>query len=330
MGKHNMKRRDFITLLGGAAGAWPLAARAQRTMPIVGFLHYASPKTLGHLAEAVRRGMQEVGYVEGQNVMIEYRWAEGHYDQLPALVGDLVHRRVDVIMAGGNSAAQAARKATATIPVVFTSGADPVRSGLVASLNRPGGNLTGVTNIAAEIAVKRLEMTREMLPQARTVAMIVNPNFAGAETETAEVAAAGRALGLQTRRLDANSAGEIDAAFATIGQHRDDAVMVGTDGFFVDRREQIAALAIRYKVAGVFPFPSFPEVGGLMSYGANLTDVYRQAGVYTGRILKGAKPAELPVMQPTKFELVINLKAAKAIGLTVSPMMLARADKVIE
>jgi putative ABC transport system substrate-binding protein len=274
--------------------------------------------------------LQEVGYVEGQNVMIEYRWAEGHYDRLPALADDLVHSQVDVIMAGGNSPAQAAKSATASIPVVFTSGADPVRSGLVASLNRPGGNLTGVTNIAAEIAVKRLEIMREVLPQARTVAMIVNPTFAGAETEMAEVAAAGRALGLQTRRLDASSACEIDAAFAIIGQHGDDAVMVGTDGFFVDRRDQIVALATRYKVAGIFPFPSFPEVGGLMSYGASLTDVYRQAGVYTGRILHGAKPAELPVMQPTKFEVVINLKAAKAIGLTIPPIMLPRADRVIE
>jgi putative ABC transport system substrate-binding protein len=326
-----MQRREFILALGGAAAAWPLAARAQQpAMPVVGFLHYGSPDKLAHLAEAVRQGLKEAGFVEGQNVAIEYRWAEGHYDRLPALAADLVRRQVKVITAGGNSPAQVAKKATATIPVVFTSGADPVRSGLVASLSRPGANLTGVSFVAAEIAAKRLELTLELLPHARAVAMIVNPNFAGAETEMAEVAAAGRVLGLQTKRLAASSASELDAAFATIGQQRVDAVMVGTDGFFIDRRDQLAALARRHTVAGIYPFPDFPEAGGLMSYGASLADGYRQAGVYTGRILKGAKPADLPVIQPTKFELVINLKTAKAIGITISPMMLSRADHVIE
>jgi putative ABC transport system substrate-binding protein len=326
-----MRRREFIALLGGAMVACPLPLRAQQqAMPVVGFLHYGSPDKLGHLAAAVRQGLKEAGYVEGQNVAIEYRWAEGHYDRLPALAADLVRRQVSVITAGGNSPAQVAKKATATIPVVFTSGADPVRSGLVASLSRPGANLTGVSFVAAEIAVKRLELTRDLLPQARAVAMIVNPNFAGAETEMAEVEAAGRVLGLQTKRLAASSASDLDAAFATIGQQRVDAVMVGTDGFFIDRRDQLAALATRYTVAGIYPFPDFPAAGGLMSYGASLADGYRQAGVYTGRILKGAKPADLPVIQPTKFELVINLKAAKAIGLTIPPMMLGRADEVIE
>ena len=325
-----MRRREFIALIGGAA-AWPRVARAQQpTMPVVGFLHYASPDTLAHLAEAVRQGLKEAGYVEGQNVLIEYRWAEGNYDRLSALAADLARRQVNVITAGGNFSAQAAKKATATIPIVFTSGADPVRSGLVPSLSRPGGNLTGVSMIAAEMAVKRLELTRELLPHARAVAMIVNPNFAGSETEMAEVAAAGRVLGVQTRRLAVTSTRELDAAFATIGEHRDDAVMVGTDGFFIDRRDQIAALAIRYQVAGIFPFPDFPAAGGLMSYGTSLVDGYRQAGVYTGRILNGAKPADLPVVQPTKFELVLNLRAAKAIGLTIQPMMLSRADQVIE
>jgi putative ABC transport system substrate-binding protein len=279
---------------------------------------------------AVRQGLKEAGYVEGQNVAIEYRWAEGHYERLPALATDLVRRQVTVIIAGGNSPAQAAKKATATIPIVFTTGADPVRSGLIASLSRPGGNLTGVSFIAAEMAVKRLELTRELLPRAGAVAMIVNPNFAGAETEMAEVEAAGRLLGLQTKRLSASSASDLEAAFATIGQQRVDAVMVGTDGFFIDRRDQIAALATRYRVTGIYPFPDFPAAGGLMSYGANLADGYRQAGVYTGRVLKGAKPADLPVIQPTKFELVINLKAAKMIGLEVPPTLLARADEVIE
>jgi putative ABC transport system substrate-binding protein len=322
-------RRGFIALVGGAA-AWPVAARAQRANPVVGFVHYGSPDQLGHLAAAVREGLKEIGYVEGQNVAIEYRWARGRYDQLPAMVADLVGRQVTVITAGGNFAAQVAKKATTTIPVVFTSGADAVRSGLVASLSRPGGNLTGVSMIAAEIAVKRLELAREVLPQMSAVAMIVNPNFAGAETEMTEVEAAGRSLGVRTRRLAASNASELDAAFVTFGQDRVDAVMVGTDGFFIDRRDQLAALANRYRVAGVYPFPDFPAAGGLMSYGPSLTDGYRQAGVYTGRILRGAKPTDLPVVQPTKLDLVINVKAAQAIGLTIPPVMLSRADEVIE
>ena len=325
-----MKRREFITLLVGAAVGLPLAARAQQTIPSLGFLHYGSPDKLGDLANAVRQGLKEVGYVEGQNVAIEYRWAKGDYDQLLTLAVDLVGRQVKVIMAGGNSAAQVAKKATATIPIVFTSGADPVRSGLVASLSRPGGNLTGVSFAAAEIATKRIELARQLLPHAGAVAMIVNPNFAGAETEMAAVEGAGRILGFQTKRLTASSANDINVAFATIDQQHIDAVMVGTDGFFINRREQIVALATRYKVAGIYPFPAFPAVGGLMSYGANLADGYRQAGVYAGRILKGEKPADLPVVQPTKFDLVINLKAAKAVGLTIPPLMLGLADKVIE
>jgi len=326
-----MERRQFVALLGGAAAAWPLAARAQQpAMPVVGFLHYASPDELGHLATAVREGLKEAGYIEGQSVAIEYRWAEGHYDRLPALAADLVRRKVTVITAGGNFAAQVAKKATATIPIVFTSGADPIKSGLIASLSRPGANLTGVSFIAAEIAVKRLELTRELLPQAGAVAMIVNPHFAGAETEFAEVEAAGHRVGFRTLRLAASKASELDVAFATIGEQRVDAVMVGTDGFFIDRRDQLARLAIRYKVAGIYPFPDFPAAGGLMSYGPSLADGYRQVGVYAGQILKGAKPANLPVVQPTKFDLVINLKAAKAIGLTISPMMITRANSVIE
>ncbi|MFZ2091628.1 MAG: ABC transporter substrate-binding protein [Pseudolabrys sp.] len=326
-----MKRRQFIALLGSAAIGWPLTARAQQpAMPVVGFLHYASPDKLGHLATAVREGLKEAGFIEGQNVTIEYRWAEGQYDRLPALAADLVHRKVTVITAGGNFAAQVAKKATATIPIVFTSGADPIKSGLIASLSRPGGNLTGVSFIAAEIAVKRLELTRELLPQASAVAMIVNPNFAGAETEFAEVESAGRNLGFRTTRLSASGARELDAAFATVDKQHIDVVMVGTDGFFIDRRNQIAALAIRHKVTGIYPFPDFPQAGGLMSYGPSLADGYRQVGVYAGRVLKGAKPADLPVIQPTKFELVINLKAAKALGLDVPSHLQQRADQVIE
>ena len=325
-----MRRREFMKLLGGAAVAWPLAARAQLATPVVGFLHYGSPDQLGHLAAAVREGLREMGFVEGENVAIEYRWARGRYDDLPTMAADLVRRQVTVITAGGNFAAQVSKRATATIPIVFTSGADAVRSGLVASLSRPGGNLTGVSMIAAEIAVKRLELVREVLPQLGVVAMIVNPNFAGSETEMAEVEAAGRVLGVRTRRLAASNARELDAAFATFGRERVDAVMVGTDGFFIDRRDQLAALANRYRVAGVYPFPDFPAAGGLMSYGPSLADGYRQAGIYTGRILRGAKPTDLPIVQPTKLDLVINVKAAKAIGLTIPPIMLTRADEVIE
>ena len=326
-----MRRREFISLLSSAAVTWPLVARAQQAAtPVVGFLHYASPDTFAHIAEAVRRGLKEAGYVEGQNVMIEYRWADGHYDRLPALAAELVHRQVTVITAGGNVAAQAAKAATAVIPIVFTSGADPVWSGLVQSLSRPGANLTGASLVAAELAVKRLEVIRELLPQARTVAMIVNPNYPGAESEMAEVEAAGRVIGPQSQKVIAGDVPALETAFATISQMRVDAVTVGTDGFFITRREQIAALAARYAVPGIYPFPDFPVAGGLASYGASLADAYRQAGVYTGRILKGAKPADLPITQPVKFELVINLKTAKALGLTIPPAVLARADEVIE
>jgi putative ABC transport system substrate-binding protein len=326
-----MQRREFITFLGATVAAWPLVARAQQAAtPVVGFLHYASPDIFAHIAEAVRRGLKEAGYVEGQNVTIEYRWADGHYDRLPALAAELVQRQVTVITAGGNVAAQAAKAATAVIPIVFTSGADPVWSGLVESLSRPGANLTGASLVAAELAVKRLEVIRELLPHARAVAMIVNPNYPGAASEMAEVEAAGPVIGLQIHKVTAGDVSALEKAFATISQMRVDAVTVGTDGFFITRREQIAALAARYAVPGIYPFPDFPAAGGLASYGASLADAYRQAGVYAGRILKGAKPAELPITQPIKFELIINLKTAKALGLTIPPAVLSRADEVIE
>ena len=326
-----LKRREFITLLGGAAATWPLAARAQQpAVPVVGFLHYASPATLEHLAAAVRQGLKEAGYVEGQNVVTESRWAEGHYDRLPALAADLVRRQVTVITAGGAVAAQAAKRATATIPVVFTSGADPVASGLVASLSRPGANLTGVSLLAAEMATKRLELIRDLLPHARAVAMVINPTFPGAASEMAEVEAAGRTIGMQIHRAKASDPRGIDAALASFSQLHVDAFMVGADGFFITRRDQLAALAAHYAIPGIYPFPDFPEAGCLLSYGVSLADAYRQAGVLTGRVLKGAKPAELPVMQPTKFEFVFNLKTAKALGLMVPPTLLVRADEVIE
>jgi putative tryptophan/tyrosine transport system substrate-binding protein len=326
-----MQRREALAILAGAAIAWPLATRAQQArMPVVGFLHYASPDKLTHLADAFRRGLQEFGYIEGQNVVIEYRWAEGQYDRLPALAADLVRRGVGVITAGGSVAAQAAKNATTTIPVVFTSGADPVATGLVASLSRPGGNISGMSLLAAEMATKRLELMRDLLPRVRAIAMITNPAFPGSHSEMAEVEAAGRSLGMQTHKVVASSPSDLDAAFATISQLSVDAFTVGADGFFITRREQFAALAAHYALPGIYPFPDFPESGGLLSYGLDLVDAYRQAGVYTGRILKGAKPADLPVMQPTKFQLVINLKTAKALGLTVPQALLARADDVIE
>jgi putative tryptophan/tyrosine transport system substrate-binding protein len=325
-----MKRREFITLLGGAS-AWPLAARAQQpAKPVVGFLHYASPDTLAHLAWAVRDGLQEAGYVEGQHVAIEYRWAHGSYDQLAALAADLVRRQVSVIVAGGNVAALAIKKSTATIPIVFTSGADPVESGLVVSLSRPGGNLTGVSLLAVEMATKRLELIRDLVPHVRAVAMIVNPDYSGAESEMADVEAAGRTMGIKTHKLTARNALEIGTAFETIAGLHVDAFTIGTDGFFITRRHQLAALAARHAIPGIYPFPDFPEVGGLLSYGVSLLDSYRQAGVYAGRILKGTKPADLPISQPTKFEFVINIWTAKALGLTIPQSFHLRADKIID
>jgi putative tryptophan/tyrosine transport system substrate-binding protein len=323
-------RREVITLIGGAA-AWPLAARAQPAMPVVGFLSQYSPDDkFAHIAEAVRRGLKKAGYIEGHNVRIEYRWAEGHYDRLSALAADLVRHQVAVIVAGGNVTAQVAKRATGTIPIVFTSGADPVTSGLVASLSRPEANLTGASLIAAEMAVKRLELTRDLLPHARSVAMIINPNYPGAASEMAEVEAAGRVIGMQIQRVTASNERDLDAAFAIIGQRRVDAVVVGVDGFFISRSERLATLALRHAVPAIFQAREFVAAGGLMSYAASLTDAYRQAGVYTGRVLKGDKPTDLPVVQPTKYELVINLKTAKALGLEIPPTLLARADEVIE
>jgi putative ABC transport system substrate-binding protein len=324
-----MKRRAFIAGLASAVG-WPFDARAQRPMPVVGFLHYASATTLTHLTEAVRRGLRETSHIEGQNVTIEYRYADGHYERLRGLCDDLVRRQVNVIAAGGNVAAQAARAATKTIPVVFTSGADPIKSGLIRSLSRPEGNLTGVSLLAAEMATKRLELLRDLLPNARAVAMITNPTYPGSDDEMAEVEAAARKMGMRAHKLTASTAGEVDTAFAAISQLRVDAFLVGADGFFITRREQLAELATRHALPGVYPFPDFPAAGGLLSYGLSLSDAYRQVGVYAGRILKGARPADLPVMQPSKFELILNLKAAKSFGLNIPSSFQLRADEIIE
>jgi putative tryptophan/tyrosine transport system substrate-binding protein len=326
-----MKRREFIAGLGSAA-AWPLAARGQQTTPVIGFLNIGSPETFGVYVAAFKRGLTDAGYAEGRNVGIEYRWARGQYDRLAELAADLVNRRVAVIAAnGGGIAAFAAKAATSTIPIVFTFGdGDPVRYGLVASLNRPGGNITGVTMIAGVLEPKRLEFLREVMPAAEQIYMLINPNNASAGMDSAEVAVATHKLGLELKIVKASTETEIDAAFATLAEARARALMVINDAFLMVRREQITALATSHRIATVYPWREYAAVGGLMSYGASIEDSYRQSGAYVGRILGGAKADDLPVVQPTKFELVINLNNAKALGLDIPPTLLALADEVIE
>jgi putative tryptophan/tyrosine transport system substrate-binding protein len=327
-----MKRRDFVTLLGGAAVAWPLAARAQQAaIPIIGFMHSASPERRRDQVVAFRQGLNEMGFVEGRNVAIEYRWAEDQYDRLPELAADLVRRRVAVIAAIGNIAvALAAKAVTTTIPIVFMTSGDPVRSGLVASLNRPGDNVTGVSEIGAELAGKRLELLHELVPGAARIAVLVNPKSPFAESLIADLRAAASAIGRQIEVLTASTNRDIDIAYAGLAQKQIDALLVAPDSLFISRRVQLITLAVPHAVPAIYPFYEDVEAGGLMSYGARNTDQYRQAGVYTGRILKGEKPAEMPVQQPTKFEFVINLQTAKVIGIDVPPTLLARADEVIE
>jgi len=327
-----MRRRDFIIFLAGAMAAWPLAARAQqKATPVIGVLNTGSPgPSTAPFIAAFRQGLSEAGYVEGQNLAIEYRWAEGHYDRLPALAADLVGRKVDLIMASSPPSALAAKSATSTIPIVFRSGADPVGDGLVASLARPGGNLTGISNLADELTAKRLELLSELVPQARLIALLVNPNNGTAEHVIRDMQEAARIKELQLHILKAGTESEIDAAFATLVQQHASALVVGGDPFLTGRREQLVALASRHAVPSIYAWREFTASGGLISYGASLTAALRLVGIYAGKILKGAKPADLPVEQPTRFELVINLKTAKELGLTVPQSMLMRADEVIE
>jgi putative tryptophan/tyrosine transport system substrate-binding protein len=325
-------RRKFITLLSGtAAAAWPLAARAQQpARPVIGFLNGGSPNSFAHLVRAFHRGLAAMGYVEGQNVAIEYRWADGQYDRLAALAGDLVHREVSVIAATSTPANVIAKAATSTIPIVFTTSSDPVQLGLVASLSRPGGNVTGVTQLNVEVAPKRLELAHELLPTATLVALLVNPNNPSAETVTRNSQAAALTLGLQLHVLRASTESEIDDAFAASVQLRASVLVIATDAFFNSRSQRLAALMIRHSMPAIYQYEAFTAAGGLMSYGGSIIDSYHLAGGYSGRILKGEKPADLPVQQSTKVELIINLKAAKALGLTVPLSLLGRADEVIE
>jgi ABC-type uncharacterized transport system substrate-binding protein len=324
-----MKRREFITLLGGAA-TWPLAARAQQpAMPVVGFLHTSTAAPFLDMVGAFRKGLNEAGFIEGQNVAIEYRWAEFQYDRLPALAADLVARRVTVISVFGPPAALAAKAATVTIPIVFSVGVDPVDTGLVASLNRPGGNLTGVTLLTASLGAKRVGLLRELIPKADLMAVLVNTTPEGM-TQAKDVQDAARKAGLRAIVLNAATDADIDAAFATLSRQRIGGLMVGGDQFLDTRRDRIVALAARHSMPTIYHRRDFVAGGGLMSYGTSIADVWRQVGVYTGRVLKGEKPADLPVLQPTKFELVINLKTTKALGITIAPGVLAIADEVIE
>jgi putative ABC transport system substrate-binding protein len=324
-----MRRREFTTLLGGAV-TWPLVAHAQQpAMQVVGFLHSASPDPYAHMVAAFRQGLKDTGYVEGRNVTIEFRWAEGDNDRLPAMAAELVRRQVAVIVANTPSAL-AARAATSTIPIVFNVGGDPVRLGLVASFNRPGGNATGLSFLTAALEAKRLGLLHELVPQASVIAVFVNTPFPDSANQLRDLQDAARVLGQQIHALNARTESEIDTGFATLAQQRPDALVVASDPFFTAQRNQIVKLAARHSVPTMYYVREFPAAGGLISYGPSLADAFRQAGIYTGRILKGEKPSNLPVMQPTKFELVINLKTAKTLGLTIPPGVLAIADEVIE
>ena len=324
-----MKRREFIMLLGGAA-TWPLGARAQQpSMPVIGLLGATTPH--GYAAQLAAFHQGEAGFIEGRNVAIEYRWAEDQYDRLPALAADLVRRQVTVIATlGGNTASVAAKAATTTIPVVFHGSVDPVEAGLVASLNRPGGNVTGVVTLNMDTGQKRLELMHELLPAATTIGLLLNPANAVAEAQSKDLQAAARTLGLQLRIANASTERDFDAAFASLSQGQVPGLVIGTDGFLVSQSEQLAALTVRHSLPTIFQYRAFVVAGGLMSYGGSVTDSYRLSGVYTGRILKGEKPADLPVQQATKVELIINLKTAKTLGITFPITLLGRADEVSE
>jgi putative ABC transport system substrate-binding protein len=328
-----MKRREFITLLGGAAAVWPLVARAQQTaMPVVGFIRNGTAEANARYVAAFRKGLSETGYVEGQNVTVEYHWLEGSYDRLLELMADLVRRQVAVIaIPGGNTAATAVKAATATIPIVFGVSEDPVRLGLVASLARPGGNATGINFFVAEVTAKRLRLLHDLLPKAGRIAVLLNPANAANEKGTLrDVQEAAPTIGLQIQIFNASTIGEIDAAFATLAHEHPDALFVGSDGFFTSRRGQFATLTAVNKIPAAYANRDFVAAGGLMSYGTDIADMFHQVGIYTAKVLKGAKPADLPVLQSTKFEFVINLQTARALGIEVPPGVLSIADEVIE
>jgi putative tryptophan/tyrosine transport system substrate-binding protein len=325
-----MRRREFVAVLGGAA-AWPLATRAQQpAMPVIGFLNSASPDGYAPMVAAFRQGLKEAGYVEGQNVAIEYRWAEGKYDRLPTMAAELIGRPVAVLAATSTPAALTAKAATTTVPTVFTTSSNPVQLGLVASLSRPGGNITGVTQLNVELGPKRLELARELLPMATTLGLLVNPTNPIAETLSRDLQPAAHALGLKLHVVHASNERDFDTTFATLLRLRVGGLVIGSDVFFTSRREQLGALTLRHTMPAIYQGREFATAGGLMSYGASLADSYRLAGVYTGRILKGEKPSDLPVQQSTKIELIANLKTATALGLVVPESIIARADEVIE
>jgi putative ABC transport system substrate-binding protein len=326
-----LRRRKFITLLGGTAMAWPLAAYAQQSAaPVIGYLSALSETQVAPQLAAFRRGLKETGFVEDRNVLIEYRWAEGQYQRLPAMAAGLVRRPVSLMLAQAPPAALAAKAATATIPIVFVVGFDPVGSGLVASLKNPGGNATGMTLMSVVLGQKRLEMLRDVSPKASVIAMLANPLSPDSIPEIGPVQAGAQGLGLQLEMFNASTPNEIESAFAAITARKPDALLIGTDPFFVNQRDDIVARAARLRIPVIYPFRDYATVGGLISYGTNVASSYRQAGIYAGRILMGAKPAELPVMQPTTFELVINLKTARALGIQIPPVLHAMSDEVIE
>jgi len=324
-----MRRREFLGVLGGAA-AWPVVARAQQPMPVIGYLNNGSLGLSANLLRAFRQGLGDTGYVEGRDVAIEFRWAEGRNDQMPDMAADLVRRKVAVIVAPGITAATAAKAATKTIPIVFSMGADPVERGLVASLSRPGGNLTGVSNLNVELGPKRLELMRELAPTATSMALLVNSTNPLTEPLTKSVETVARSLGQQLHVVHAGTERDFDAAFASVAQLRAGALVISNDGLFINRPEQLGALSLRHAVPAIFQFRQFAAAGGLMSYGGSQTEQYRQIGTYAGRVLKGEKPADLPVMQASKVEMIVNLKTAKALGLAVPLSLLGRADEVIE